>query len=423
MKSLKVAISAFEFRTHSPGGSEIYFRNLVESLYRCDPINEYLVLINNIRLKKSLEPFIGNRIRLVFFSSFFFRITDFLWFQLYNRLKYPGFDNIQSDPRRVSEIKKCLLMMDRLYGKYVGLDRFDVDLVHFPVTIIDRCFLHTRLPVALTIHDIQQEYYPDFFRREEKHRRADMYPASALRADIILAISHVTRRSLIEKYGVDPGKIIVSYQGCPSWFHGNENAGMLKHVKKKYRLPARFLLYPAGTWPHKNHINLVKALYHLKTTHGFCPALVMTGTRQNYHEQVMAAVRTLHLVDKVFCLGFVDFKDYPALYALADFLIFPSLFEGFGIPLVEAMAAGLPILCSDRWAVPEVVGNAGLYFNPENPADISQKILHAWNNRELSDTLIKNGAERLKMFTWKKAAEKHVMAFQKIVGKRPPTKG
>jgi len=138
----------------------------------------------------------------------------------------------------------------------------------------------------------------------------------------------------------------------------------------------------------------------------------MTGITQNNYKIVMDSIERLNLGNQVTFLHFVPFDDLPIIYNLATMMVFPSLFEGFGIPLLEAMNVGLPIVSSDRTSIPEVVGDAGVYFNPDSAEDMAEKIYHLWRNNNLKESLVRKGHEKAKLFTPKNTAEKTITAYK-----------
>jgi glycosyltransferase involved in cell wall biosynthesis len=304
-----------------------------------------------------------------------------------------------------------------LYGKFINLDRFKMDLCHFPLNTVDPSFMNIKTPIAVTIYDIQHEYYPDFFRSGTRELRRRLYRAGAERADVIITISEATKKTLVDTYGIDPAKMVVSYPGCAAEFKKIDRTTLLEEIKNKYHLPDEFIFYPAGTWPHKNHIRLLGAMAILNQRHAFKKTLVLSGVRQNNHDAVLETIERLGLADQVKLLDFVPFSDLPVIYNLATIMVFPSLFEGFGIPLLEAMNTGLSIACSDRTAIPEVVGDAGLYFNPEQEDDIAEKVYRLWQEKDLREALRRKGFERARLFAWQGAIEKTVASYERAAKK------
>jgi len=184
-------------------------------------------------------------------------------------------------------------------------------------------------------------------------------------------------------------------------------------IRKKYGLFQEFLLYPAATWPHKNHLSLLRAMHILKRR-GFRGELVLTGMAMQNHSFVLKTIRELELQDNVRVLGYVPDEDMPALFCAATLMVFPSLFEGFGIPVIEAMAVGCPVACSNVTSLPEIVGNAALMFDPREPDNIAETIWKIWNDDSLQETLRNRGLERAKLFSWETAALKTVGVYRDI---------
>jgi glycosyltransferase involved in cell wall biosynthesis len=170
-------------------------------------------------------------------------------------------------------------------------------------------------------------------------------------------------------------------------------------------------------WPHKNHGNLLKALKILRVLGAFDGRLVLTGIDHHTSAEVTAEIERLGLDDVVKVLGFLPYEELPYLYNLARAMVFPSLFEGFGIPLVEAMACGCPVVCSDRTSVPEVAGTVGVLFDPASPADIAEKILSVWNDEDRLSVLRQRGIARAREFTWEETAWKTLDVYRKAAGR------
>jgi len=399
---------------------EIYFRNLIKDLFYFDTENEYYVFLNNRKIYETIQTTIkGTKVKLLYFPfytliralSLFYSSPTIFFAMAANR------------------IFKFLFSRDIFFinaggvnGRNVNLDKYKMDVIHFPFTIIDPLFLDIKTPIVLTIPDIQQEYYPEFFDKSELNMRRKLYKRSAERADIILTISETTKKTLIEKYGIKPEKIIVSYPDCSRDFKKIDELKILNAVKEKYSLPDEFIFYPASTWPHKNHIKLLEAISILRKKYAFKKNLVLTGIPMNNHSKAMNTVKRLNLGKQVIFLKFVPFSNMPVIYNLATIMVFPSLFEGFGIPLLEAMNTGLPIACSDRTSIPEIVEDAGIYFNPDIPEDMAEKIFMLWYDDETKKKLIRKGFERAGLPKWKETAEKTLVAYNLAANSKPINK-
>lgn len=305
--------------------------------------------------------------------------------------------------------------LPNLYGKLLGnfLKRESLVLLHFPFCTIYPLQRY-KMPIILTVADLQHEYYPEFFSSRVLKFRKKYYPLSAQYADKIIAISQFTKNSLVEIYNVPPEKIEVIYPGYDEAFHPIRDAQELMRVQKKYHLPDGFIFYPAATWPHKNHVRLLEAIKILKDQHKEKVDLILTGSKKQNQRTIMQKINDLGLQKQVRFLGFVSYSDMPALYNLARLLVFPSLFEGFGIPIVEAMACGLPVVASNATCLPEVGGDAISYCDPEDPNDIAKKILQAYRDEDLREKLIAKGLERAKLFSWKGAAQRTLNLYIKV---------
>ncbi len=173
---------------------------------------------------------------------------------------------------------------------------------------------------------------------------------------------------------ISPEKIDVVYIGCDSQYRVLDDDDGLGKIRSKYGLHRPFMYYPAATWPHKNHKTLLAALKILQERYRFDGQLVLSGIAMKANDEILIEIQSLGLEDTVKILGYLPYADLPAIYNLARVMVFPSLFEGFGIPLVEAMACGCPVACSNVTSIPEIVGNAGVVFDPRSAEDIAEKV-------------------------------------------------
>jgi glycosyltransferase involved in cell wall biosynthesis len=403
---MKVGINAIGLSSGSVGGMEVYFLNLIKGISRYDSENTYRVYVNHRKIREMLLPYLNHKIGIKYVSQAYTYIAGGLVLLFSN----PGL--MVAIARKILSRQSFAAETTGILGKVIKFGRCEMDVAHFPFSIIDPSFYNVKAPIVLTIPDIQHEYNPEFFDEATLSNRRAHYRASAERAEVIITISETSKKSLMDKFGIGSEKIVVTYPGCSEDFRRIDDRNALNVVKKKYSLRDKFLFYPAGTWPHKNHIKLLEALAILRKKHGFEEELVLTGIPQNNHRNVLDAVKRLDLEGQVRFLNFVPFADLPAIYNLASVMVFPSLFEGFGIPLVEAMNVELPIACSDLTSIPEVVGDAGLYFNPQDPADMAEKIHRLWHDGELKKSLVMRGLERVKLFDWEETARKTISAYE-----------
>lgn len=270
---------------------------------------------------------------------------------------------------------------------------------------------------VLVFADLQHEYHPEFFTPEELDERRRVFGASIARADHMIAISEHTRATILERYGVAPERVSTGHLAADPAFHPERwEPANLPRVLRKYELQPGYLLFPANTWPHKNHLRALEALQRLRDTHGLSPALVLTGARKQGQDALHEACARLGLEGQVRFLGYSPIEDMPALYRGAAALFYPSLFEGFGIPVVEAMWCGCPVVCSDRTSLPEVAGEAALLVDPTSPDAMAAALARVLRDEALRATLVERGLRRAKDFSWRAFALQVLRALSEVQG-------
>jgi len=266
------------------------------------------------------------------------------------------------------------------------------------------------VPGVVTLVDIQEKYYPEFFSPQDILNRENFNQYSTRLADQVITISKFSKNSIANHLGIKHDKIHVAYLAADSSFFEPLHANDIS-----LDLPDNFIFYPANRWTHKNHDYLLKALKILNEEKHLKAGLVLTGFDYKNGYPLEKKVKEYGLQGQVKGLGYITLQELRAVYRRARMLCFPSLFEGFGMPLVEAMASGCPVTCSNTTSVPEIVGEAGLLFNPHNPRDIAQKIFHLWENAGERERLIRLGKKQVKQFSIEKTAEKHLEVFERAV--------
>ena len=272
-------------------------------------------------------------------------------------------------------------------------------------------------PTAVTIPDVQHEYYPDFFPPEVLSWRRKYFLPTALRADAVLTLSEFSKAGIVHFLSISPDKVhaIPLAAGQLGEDSCREEPG--EEIVRRYGLPSDFLFYPANTWPHKNHRNLLRALSVFRDRHGAVPHLVLTGDQSS--GSLEQAIAELNLSGSVTHLGFIPQPDVLALYRNARCLIFPSQFEGFGLPVLEAMALGCPVICSATTSLPDLAREAALYVDPSDPEDIATKLRDLLCNSQLREKLIKQGRRRANDFSWEATAGQTLEIFRDLVQMGP----
>lgn len=382
-KELRIGLNLVAFLPGAMGGMETYLRNLLHAIQGVDAGNQYRLLCDSHYTGEF--PDLPSNVRTVECN---YTKPSLRWF-------------LRGVLRNTTNIDMLRPFMNRL----------ELDVIHHPFSLLNP--LRTTIPSVLTFHDMQHEFFPEFFSRFEMKTRGEFYRASAEEATRIIAISQHAKQCLVERYRIDPGKIEVIHNGCSPKYRVLQDQDDLDRIRSQYELHRPFLYYPAATWPHKNHKTLLAAVKLMKERYRFDGQLVLTGIAMQANSEIVAEIRSLGLEEQVKVLGYLPLDDLPALYNLARMLVFPSLFEGFGIPLVEAMACGCPVACSNVTSIPEVVGDAGVTFDPRSVEDMAERIFSLWNDEALRQRLIARGLARVELFTWDSAARATIKVYEK----------
>ena len=275
--------------------------------------------------------------------------------------------------------------------------RRHIDLVHHAGGVIP--VLRTTRPV-LTIHDLQYLYYPEYFTTSKLAYLKRMVPRSAEAARLVLTPSEYTRRTVIERLNIDPSIVIV----VPHGISPREPETPADGVREVYGLPERFFLYPAITYPHKNHLVLLEAFARLRRLKPET-MLVFTGAKGSMETRIASEIHKLGIDASVKRLGYVPATHLDAMYRQAVAMCFPSRFEGFGAPVLEAMARGCPVIAANATALPEVVGNAGQLVSPDNAEQWTRAMTAVLEDDSERERLAKAGIERSREFNWTRAAD------------------
>lgn len=256
---------------------------------------------------------------------------------------------------------------------------------------------------VLVFADLQHEYHPEFFSPETLAERRRVFATSLAQAERVIAISEHTRRTVLERSALPPGRVTWAHLAADPCFRPeNWRAEELPRVMAKYRLSAGgYLFFPAHTWPHKNHVGAVEALAVLRDRHGLTPLLALSGGARDGEPALRAALARLGLETQVRALGYCPLADMPALYRGAAALFYPSFFEGFGIPLVEAMGCECPIVCSNATSLPEIAGDAALLVDAAHPADMAAALACVLRETETRALLIERGRRQARRFSWR----------------------
>jgi len=246
--------------------------------------------------------------------------------------------------------------------------------------------------------------FPQHHYRRRLLAMRPFIPLAARRATVLIAVSHSTRRDIVRILGVPASKVHVVYEAPAPCFRPLPPGPRLEAVRRKYRLPERFVLYVGTIEPRKNLVRLLEAFAQLHHSRVIPHALVLVGHRGWKDEAVFTAVEHLALKNVVRFLGYVPESDLVALYNLTDVLAFPSLYEGFGLPVLEAMACGTPVVTSTRGALGEVAGDAAVFVEPMEVESIAEGLGQVLRDATRREELRARGLAHASRFTWEAAA-------------------
>lgn len=289
-----------------------------------------------------------------------------------------------------------------------------LDLFHSPDFVLPP--INGRIPTLLTVHDLSFVHYPHVFPERLVSYLNQVVPWSIGRATHILADSEATRQDLLEIWQVPDDKVTVLYSGVHERFQPVADVGMVTAVRQKYRLQNFPYILSVGTLqPRKNYQMLVRAFAPLadKLPHH----LVISGGKGWLYDEMLAEVARQGLTGRVHFIGFVDDADLPTLYSAADLFVFPSLYEGFGLPLLEAMGCGTAVLTSNSSSLPEVAGTAAQQLPPQDQSAWTSAMEQLLTNNALRAQLVQAGQAQARLFSWQKAAEQLLAIYQQLLAR------
>lgn len=275
-------------------------------------------------------------------------------------------------------------------------------------------FVPKKIKIATIIHDISFNFYPQFIKKSDLFFLKTLMPMSLRRADKIIAVSQFTRDEIINYYKINPEKIECVYNAVSEDFMSQDiTKERIKKVREKYELPEKYILYIGTLQPRKNIPALIEALTLLKEDNDL-NLVIAGGKGHNYDKHIDEMLTKSNLVNKVFFPGYIEEVDKATLLNSAQIFIFPSFYEGFGVPILEAMWAGVPVIISDIPPHREIAQNSAIYFDPENIIELAQKIKEVLKNSDLKSSLLLKGKEQVKKFLWKNSAQKIREIFERM---------
>ena len=376
---MRIGINALFLIPGKVGGSETYVRNLLKNLGAIDRENEYVLFTN-------LE------------NSGIFKIPP---------------DNFREVlcPIRAS-FRPARVLWEQFVLPF-QIKKYKIEILHSPgytAPILTPC--HS----VVTIHDMNYFFYPEDFPKLTTFLLKLLVPLAARRSDKIIAVSENSKKDIAKILKIPESKICVIYEAGASGLSvpmSDENKPREK-LKERYGIDKRFILTVSASHPHKNLDRLIEAYEILCRSYQIDCQLVIVGIKGSAQSGLMNQVKELSLGKKVIFTGWVSNEDLSLLYSEAQLFVFPSLFEGFGIPVLEAMAQGTPVVSSNAAALPEVVAEAALLIDPYSTGEISEAIYRALTEENLRTELVKKGLRRASQFSWEKTARKTIAVYKGV---------
>ena len=356
------------------GGNETYATNLIEALADIDSVNRYTLYVTK---KEAVERF-ANR-----------------WPNVHLRLTLPH-----------TPLVRIPLTLT------VELRRRPVDILHVQYTSPP----FTPCPVVNTIHDLSFEHLPETFKRRSWRQMRLTIRRSAQSAAHILTDCDFARDDILKTYGIAPERVTAVPLAAAVRFSPVRDERELDRVRNKYGINGKYILTVGSIQPRKNIPRLIRAYSMLCSERNLepLPKLVVVGKRGWLYEDTLATAESSTVRDRIILTGYVDDKDLPALYSAASCFVYPSYFEGFGIPPLEAMRCGTPTITGDRTCFPEIIGDAGLMVDPFDEQAIMRGIVRVLTEQTLRDDLIEKGLKRANSYDWLKTARQTLDVYESV---------
>ncbi len=286
------------------------------------------------------------------------------------------------------------------------------DLVHVQYTAPLFC----PAPIVVTIHDVSYIDRPDYLPRTRAMQLRLTVRRTVKRAAKVITISEFSRQRIAETYNLDPDSIAVTPLASQRHFRPANREAAVRQVRERLGIDRPFLLTVGDLHPRKNQIGLVRAFRELLRAHPELPhVLVMAGQHTWFAPRVIEEVRRAGLEERVLFTRFVDEDFLPTLYNACELFVFPSFYEGFGLPIIEAMACGRPVVCSSATALPEVAGGAALLFEPHSTAQQMRAMRDVLLDAELNARMEKKSLQRAKAFDWRETARMTLDVYRELV--------
>jgi glycosyltransferase involved in cell wall biosynthesis len=375
---MRIGINALYLIPGGVGGTETYLRNLVRALERIDHTNEYLIYTN----AESAGTF---------------------------ELTAPNFREVGCPLRAVHRPARIVWEQTVIP---VQAKLASLDVLHSPgytAPLVLGC------PSLVTIHDLNYHFFPEDWSPAALRANRVLIPLVARRATRILTVSHSSARAICQVLNVPTSKVDTVHLGIDGNLVASGAEDETK-VRRKHGIEGRFILCVTASHPHKNLDGLLRAYDHLTRRWPEAPPLAVVGIKGRHQAKLEETLARRQGAGRVILTGWVDAKELAALYRAATLFVFPSKYEGFGFPVLEAMSAGTPVVSSNSTSLPELVGDAGLLVDPDNHVAMAEAMHQLIDDERLRRELIERGTRRARRFTWDAAAASTLASYQAARG-------
>jgi glycosyltransferase involved in cell wall biosynthesis len=302
---------------------------------------------------------------------------------------------------------KCARWRMRWRGSRDGLD-----LYHGP-----NFKMHTtgRFGGVVTIHDLWLDRHPEYSKRWLGQAGATRRTKRVARnARAVITVSHFSASEIVNLYGLPPDRVRVIPNGVSEAFVPVRDDSALRALRTRLEIGTRpYLLFVGGADPRKNHRALFEAIA-LRRTYFQRHAVVLVGSKTHRFGSFQETARRLKLEDRIVCPGRLPIEDIRLLYSYADLFVYPSLYEGFGLPILEAMACGAPVVTSKTTSMPEAAGDAAVLIDPQDPTELAEAMIRVLEDAPLRETLRKSGFEHAKEFSWSRTASLTISLYREL---------
>ena len=377
---MKIAINTLSIKPNQMGGTETFLTNLIKNLINLDPNVDFFLIVS--KNNQSTFPFNSKNIR----------------FKLIN------FDN-------TSQIKRIFIEQTLLP---IWLKKEKIDCLIAPG---NTGLLYSPCKVIVIVHDIIFCVYPESYSTLRRLYLQKFVKFSCTKADKVVTMSNNTKRDIGRYIGINMGKIGVIFEGVDfEYFSAKSKDDRNQKILTTYGLKEKYIYSPTSLYPHKNHEVLIKAFARLKKEKKIPHKLVITGFDPlKKEDELRDLIERFNVQNEVLYLGAIPYEHIPILYSEASLTAYLSLYEGFGLPVLEAMASGCPVICSSCSSLPEVVGNAGILVDPFDVNEIASKMHDLLTNEELKAKYVKRGLNRAREFSWESSAKKLIDVYNELL--------